>query len=150
MKSIDNTFSVENAEDSSGFLLWQVTSLWQRKIRESLKQYDLTHSQYVLLTCLYWLKLHGQKVTQIILSSNSKIDQMTTSTVLRTLQKKGLIQRKEDLTDTRAKKIDITKQGKKIIKKAVVTVETADKEFFALLGDTVNKFNETLVTLIKQ
>ncbi|GAB6012978.1 MarR family winged helix-turn-helix transcriptional regulator [Viscerimonas tarda] len=150
MKSIDNTFSVENAEDSSGFLLWQVTSLWQRKIRESLKQYDLTHPQYVLLTCLHWLKLHGQEVTQIVLSSNSKIDPMTTSIVLRTLQKKGLIQRKEDLTDTRAKKIDITEQGKEIIKKAVVTVETADKEFFALLGDTANKFNETLAALIKQ
>ncbi|GHU88580.1 MarR family transcriptional regulator [Bacteroidia bacterium] len=150
MEFIDNTFSVENAEDSSGFLLWQVTSLWQRKIRDSLKQYDLTHSQYVLLTCLHWLKLHGQEVTQIVLSSNSKIDPMTTSTVLRTLQKKGLIQRKEDLTDTRAKKIDITEQGKEIIKKAVVTVETADKEFFALLGDTANQFNETLVALIKQ
>jgi DNA-binding MarR family transcriptional regulator len=150
MESVDNTFSVEQAEDSSGFLLWQVTSLWQRKIRDSLKQYDLTHSQYVLLTCLHWLNLHEQEVTQIVLSSYSKIDPMTTSTVLRTLQQKGFIQRQEHSTDTRAKKIDITKEGKEIIKKAVVTVETADKDFFALLGDTTNKFNETLVALIKQ
>ncbi|GAP72328.1 transcriptional regulator,marR family [Candidatus Symbiothrix dinenymphae] len=150
MKSIDNTFSVEQAEDSSGFLLWQVTSLWQRKIRDSLKQYDLTHSQYVLLTCLHWLTLHGQDVTQIVLSSYSKIDPMTTSTVLRTLQQKGLLRRTEHSTDTRAKKIDITEKGKEIIKKAVVTVETADKEFFALLGDTTNRFNETLVALIEQ
>ncbi|GHT08268.1 MarR family transcriptional regulator [Bacteroidia bacterium] len=150
MKSIDNTFSVEQAEDSSGFLLWQVTSLWQRKIRDSLKQYDLTHSQYVLLTCLHWLTLHGQDVTQIVLSSYSKIDPMTTSTVLRTLQQKGLIRRTEHSTDTRAKKIDITEKGKEIIKKAIVTVETADKEFFALLGGTTDRFNETLVALIEQ
>ncbi|GHT14922.1 MarR family transcriptional regulator [Bacteroidia bacterium] len=150
MESIDNTFSVENAEDSSGFLLWQVTSLWQRKIRDSLKQYDLTHSQYVLLTCLHWLTLHGQEVTQIVLSSNSKIDPMTTSTVLRTLQQKGLIRRKEHSTDTRAKKIDITEKGKEIIKKAVVTVETADKDFFELLGDKTHDFNEILLALIKQ
>ncbi|GHT52930.1 MarR family transcriptional regulator [Bacteroidia bacterium] len=150
MKSIDNTFSVEQAEDSSGFLLWQVTSLWQRKIRDSLKQYDLTHSQYVLLTCLHWLTLHGQDVTQIALSSYSKIDPMTTSTVLRTLQQKGLLRRTEHSTDTRAKKIDITEKGKEIIKKAVVTVETADKDFFALLGDTTDRFNETLVALIEQ
>ncbi|GHU71729.1 MarR family transcriptional regulator [Bacteroidia bacterium] len=149
MESNDNTFSVENAEDSSGFLLWQVTSLWQRKIRDSLKQYDLTHSQYVLLTCLHWLKLHGQEVTQIVLSSNSKIDPMTTSTVLRTLQQKGLIRRKEHSTDTRAKKIDITEKGKEIIKKAVVTVETADKDFFELLGDKTHDFNEILLALIK-
>jgi DNA-binding MarR family transcriptional regulator len=149
MKSTDNTFSVEQAEDSSGFLLWQVTALWQRKIRNALKQHDLTHSQYVLLASLYWLTLHGQDVTQIVLSSHSKIDPMTTSSVLKTLLHKGLIRRKEHSTDTRAKKIDITEQGKELIKKAVVTVETADKDFFALLGEKTNKFNEILLDLIK-
>lgn len=33
MKSDNNSFRFENAEESTGFLLWQVTNLWQREIK---------------------------------------------------------------------------------------------------------------------
>ena len=150
MKSNDNTFSVEKSEDSSGFLLWQVTNLWQREIKKALKPYDLTHSQFVLLASIYWLTLHKKDVTQILLSSHTKIDPMTTSTVLRTLQAKGLLQRQEHLTDTRAKTVGLTDNGNKIIKQAVKTVETFDKTFFATLEDKTKIFNGQLLTLLEQ
>ena len=146
-KSNDNTFSVETVEESSGFLLWQVTTLWQRKVRRALEQYDLTHSQFVLLTSLHWLLIHNKDVTQIVLSNHSKIDPMTTSAVLRTLLKKGLINRQEHSTDTRAKTLRITNKGKELIKKAVVTVEQTDRNFFALLGERAKILNEMLVEL---
>jgi MarR family transcriptional regulator, organic hydroperoxide resistance regulator len=149
MKSNDNTFSVEKSEDSSGFLLWQVTNLWQREIKKALEQYGLTHSQFVLLASTHWLTIHKQEVTQVVLSSNTKIDPMTTSTVLRTLQQKGFIQRQEHLTDTRAKTVGLTKEGKKIIKKAVVTVEKFDTEFFSLLGNKTIELNKNLLTLLR-
>src|SRR4051812_25047976 len=113
MKSADNTFSVEQAEESPGFLLWQVTNLWQREIRKALEQYALTHSQFVLMASIHWLTLQKQEVTQIILSSHTKIDPMTTSTVLRTLQQKKLLSRQEHRTDTRAKTVALTEEGKK-------------------------------------
>ncbi|WP_281225734.1 MarR family winged helix-turn-helix transcriptional regulator [Flavobacterium aquiphilum] len=150
MKKDDNTFSVEKAEDSSGFLLWQVTNLWQREIKKALEPYDLTHSQFVLMASIHWLTLQKQDVTQILLSSHTKIDPMTTSTVLRTLQKKGLVLRQEHLTDTRAKTVGLTENGKKIIKQAVKTVETFDKTFFTILGAKTRKFNEQLLTLLGQ
>jgi MarR family transcriptional regulator, organic hydroperoxide resistance regulator len=150
MKVIDNTFSVEKAEDSSGFLLWQVTNLWQREIKKALEVYGLTHSQFVLMASIHWLMLHNQEVTQVILSNHTKIDPMTTSTVLRTLQQKGLIQRQEHLTDTRAKTVELTEDGKEIIKKAVVTVEQFDKQFFSLLGDKTSVLNSHLLTLLRQ
>ncbi|BDA77379.1 putative HTH-type transcriptional regulator YdcH [Leptospira kobayashii] len=149
MKSQDNTFSFEKAEDSSGFLLWQVTNLWQREIKKALEKYDLTHSQYVLLASIHWLTLHNQDVTQVLLSSHTKIDPMTTSTVLRTLQTKGLIQRQEHLTDTRAKTVVLTDAGKKIIKQAVKAVEKFDSDFFKSLGAGTNDFNKKLLTLLK-
>ncbi|MDR1182137.1 MAG: MarR family transcriptional regulator [Bacteroidales bacterium] len=150
MKNRDNTFSVQKAEDSSGFLLWQVTTLWQRRIRDALVQYDLTHSQYVLMASLHWLTLHNREVTQIVLSRHSKIDPMTTSSVLKTLLKKGFVSRQEHATDTRAKTINITDEGKEIVKKAVVTVETIDREFFALLDNRISVFNECLFALIEE
>ena len=150
MKKDNKTFSVEKAEDSSGFLLWQVTNLWQREIKKALEAFDLTHSQFVLMASIHWLTLQKQDVTQILLSSHTKIDPMTTSTVLRTLQTKGLLQRQEHLTDTRAKTVGLTDNGKKIIKRAVKTVETFDRTFFETLGDKTEKFNGQLLTLLGQ
>lgn len=150
MKKDDNTFSVEKTEDSSGFLLWQVTNLWQREIKKALKPFELTHLQFVLMASIHWLTIQKLDVTQILLSSHTKIDPMTTSTVLRTLQTKGLIQRQEHLTDTRAKSVELTNNGKKIIKQAVKTVETFDKTFFKTLGDKTQKFNVQLLTLLGQ
>jgi DNA-binding MarR family transcriptional regulator len=149
-KSTDNTFSVEKPEDSSGFLLWQVTNLWQREIKKALEQYGLTHSQFVLLASIHWLTLHKQEVTQVVLSNHTKIDPMTTSTVLRTLQQKGFIQRQEHLTDTRAKTVVLTEEGTKLIKKAVVTVEKFDTEFFSILGNKTTELNQNLLTLLGQ
>jgi len=149
MKSNDNTFSVDTPDDSSGFLLWQVTNLWQREIKKALEKYGLTHSQFVLLASIYWLSLHKQEVTQIVLSSHTKIDPMTTSTVLRTLQSKKLLQRQEHSTDTRAKTVELTEEGKKITKLAVKTVERFDGDFFKPLGEKTNEFNKKLMMLLK-
>ena len=150
MKSIDNTFSVDKAEDSSGFLLWQLTNLWQREIKKVLEVHGITHSQYVLLASIHWLSLNNMEVTQIILSSNTKIDPMTTSTVLRTLQNKGYIKRVEHPTDTRAKIVGLTEEGKEVIKKAVITVENFDRSFFSVLGSSQGNFNKELITLLGQ
>ena len=149
-KSANNTFSIEKPEESSGFLLWQVTNLWQREIKKALEQYNITHSQFVLMASIHWLTLHKQEVTQIILSSHTKIDPMTTSTVLRTLQQKNLITRQEHVTDTRAKIVVLTEIGREITKKAIVTVEAFDKKFFSILGINTKSLNQNLITLLKQ
>ena len=141
-------FSFEKPEESTGFLLWQVTNLWQREIKKALEKYELTHSQFVLLANIHWLTLHKQSVTQILLSNHTKIDPMTTSTVLRTLQTKGLIKRHEHETDTRAKTVGLTEVGLKSIKQAIKTVEQFDKEFFSSLDKNAKDFNKKLITLL--
>lgn len=148
MKQNDDTFSVEKAEESSGFLLWQVTNLWQREIKKALEPFGLTHSQFVLLASIHWLTLQKQEVTQIVLSSHTKIDPMTTSTVLRTLQAKGFVKRQEHATDTRAKTVALTEDGKKLVKLAVKKVEAFDKSFFATLGKKTELFNQQLLSLL--
>lgn len=147
-KSDDNTFSFDKAEDSSGFLLWQVTSLWQRELKKALEPHGITHAQYVLLASIHWLTLQQEQVTQIMLSSHTKIDPMTTSTVLRTLQAKGFVKREEHATDTRAKTVALTAEGKKTVQQAVITVEKFDAAFFSRLGNKTGDFNKRLLTLL--
>ncbi|KQB39646.1 MarR family winged helix-turn-helix transcriptional regulator [Flavobacterium aquidurense] len=149
-KSDDNTFSVEKPEESSGFLLWQVTNLWQREIKKALEKYNLTHSQFVLMASIHWLMLHKQEVTQIVLSAHTKIDPMTTSTVLRTLQQKSLVTRQEHATDTRAKVVVLTDSGKDTIKKAIITVEDFDRKFFSVSGVNTKDLNQNLIALLDQ
>jgi DNA-binding MarR family transcriptional regulator len=148
MKSKDNPFQSDKAEDSSGFLLWQVTNLWQREIKKALEKHGLTHSQFVLLASIHWLTLSKHDVTQILLSLHTKIDPMTTSTVLRTLQTKGMIKRQEHQTDTRAKTVSLTDKGIRTVVQAVKTVENFDNEFFSPLGKQTGDFNRKLILLL--
>jgi len=145
---MDKVFGVETAEESPGFLLWQVTTLWQRGIKKALEAVDITHPQFVLLASLMWLSQQQETVTQVALSQHSKIDPMTTSTVLRTLQTKGLVGRSEHHTDTRAKAVVLTAAGIKTTKQAVKIIEHFDTEFFSTLGSKTPTFNKLLLTLL--
>ncbi|MCW7465048.1 MarR family transcriptional regulator [Leptospira levettii] len=147
---VKSDFSVNKAEDSSGFLLWQVTSLWQREIRYALEPLKLTHSQFVLLASILWLTHQNMEVTQVLLSEHTKIDPMTTSTVIRTLIQKGYVDRREHSSDTRAKIVSLTKSGETITKSAVKKVETFDHEFFSALGVTKHEFNESLLKILSK
>jgi DNA-binding MarR family transcriptional regulator len=141
-------FNISSPNDSTGFLLWQVTNLWQREIKKALEKYDLTHAQFVLLASIHWLSSEAEPITQILLSHHTKIDPMTTSTVLRTMVSKGFVQRQEHSSDTRAKTIHLTKKGQKIVQEAIKTVEEFDKRFFLRIQDT-KTFNKNLVNLLE-
>jgi DNA-binding MarR family transcriptional regulator len=120
----------QNAEESPGLLFWQVSVLWQRKIREALRPYNITHTQFVILAVTRELNEHGSNVTQNDVSDFSMIDVMTVSTTLRLLEKKGLIARENHPLDTRAKRILNTEQGNRILEAVNSIVESVDVAFF--------------------
>lgn len=150
MKKNDNPFSIEQLEDNSGFLLWQLSSVWQQKQKKALETiHNITHTQYVLLASIYWLTTHDEEVTQISLSTHTKIEPMTVSQVLKVLQKKGYIFRQPHSKDTRAKAVYLTSEGKNLMKDAIVTIEGIDARFFESLGKNINKFNTMMQKLVK-
>jgi len=143
-------FEVESADDSPGFSLWQVSSMWQRQINASLKQFDLTHPQFVLLASLTWLVHDQNPITQAELAFHTKMDVMNASNVLRTMEDKGLILRNPHPTDTRAKSLVVTARGLKLAGQAVRVVEGIDRAFFNSLGTDVSSFNQQLLKLIRE
>lgn len=144
----DEVFQFEEADDSPGFSLWQVSSMWQRKINAGLRPFGVTHAQFVLLASLAWLADSEKPVTQIDLAHHARMDVMMTSNVLRMLEEKGLLERKAHPTDTRAKSLAITSKGFEVAEKTVRVVETIDKAFFGVLGSSTSMFNEQLLKLI--
>jgi DNA-binding MarR family transcriptional regulator len=143
-------FHFTNPEDSSGFLLWQVTMLWQRKIKKSLDTIDITHTQFVLLASLAWLLKKNDSVTQTAIADHSKTDRMMVSKVLRTLQQKGFVQRQEHKTDTRAKIISLTTKGETVLQKALKLVAKTDAIFFKVLQKSSVNYNEQMLTLMTE
>jgi DNA-binding MarR family transcriptional regulator len=142
-------FSVEQASESSGFLLWQVTALWQRRIAWALRSLGLTQVQYALLASLLWMSRTQRTITQAMLARHTKLDMMMTSQVLRTLETRGLLERKPHPTDTRAKVLGLTKAGRRLAWQAVPVVEGVDREFFGALGAQLDRFNRSLFFLIE-
>ena len=128
-------FSVEQPEDSPGFLLWQTTMTWQRRIKKALEPYGIAHAQFVLLAILLWHAKIKQEPTQVILANWSKLDKMTVSKSLRGLVDKGLVVRHEHPEDTRAKVVKLTTEGKSMASKLVLVVEKIDTEFFGIIPD---------------
>jgi DNA-binding MarR family transcriptional regulator len=117
--------------DSPGFLLWHATLRWQRGIAQALAPLDLTHVQFVLLACTWWLNEQGERPTQIALAAQAGTDIKMTSQVVRSLERKGLIEREVDAADTRARRLHVTKRGTQLAPRAIAIVEQVDSEFFA-------------------
>ena len=117
--------------DSPGFLLWHATLRWQRGIARALAPLDLTHVQFVLLACTWWLNEQGERPTQVALAAQAGTDIKMTSQVLRSLERKGLVEREVDTADTRARRLRVTRRGARLAPRAIATVEHIDSEFFA-------------------
>jgi len=116
--------------ESPGFLLWHATLRWQRSIAQALTPLDLTHVQFVLLACTWWLNQQGRRPSQIVLASFAGTDVKMTSQVLRSLERKGLVERDVDRADTRALRLRVTRRGARLAPRAIAVVERVDAEFF--------------------
>lgn len=126
-------------EESPGFLLWHATLFWQRRITAALAPFDLTHVQFVLLACTWWLCEHGDPPNQQAIAHQAGTDVKMTSQVLRTLERKGLVERHIDEFDTRSKRLTLTRAGFTVARRAVKAVEDVDAAVFgAAAADLVS------------
>lgn len=144
---MSDLFKFGTPSESNGFLLWKTTNLWQREIKKTLKKFDLTHTQFVILASSYWLSKQNKNITQVEIADFIDIDKMMTSNVIRKLIEKKLLDRKEHKTDTRAKVIRLTNKGVKILKKSVKEVENFDVVFFGNLSNS-SEFGKELIRLM--
>jgi DNA-binding MarR family transcriptional regulator len=150
MNANTSVFQFQRPEDSPGFLLWQVSNLWQRRLNAGLRQIGLTHVQFVLLAGIEWLSYSQEHITQVQLASHAKADVMMTSKVLRSLEKKEWVTRDIHPTDTRAKCVVLTKTGCEVLLKAIKLVEEIDGDFFSALNDRLVTFNAQMLELVNQ
>jgi DNA-binding MarR family transcriptional regulator len=138
----------EGPEQSLGFVLWQVSTQWRRQIEAALKKLDLTHPQFVLLASIGWLTRNNGEVTQVELANHCNTDINMTSQILRSLEKKGHIERVRRKNDERSKFPRLTVTGSKLVEQAIPLVESVDEKFFKKLQQDTSKCLEMLQMLI--
>ena len=115
---------------SPGFLLWHLTLAWQRAVTTALAPMGLTHVQFVLLACTWWLTEHGSPPNQLEVARQAGTDVRMTSEVVRKLETKGLLTREVDASDSRARRLRPTAAGARLAQEAIDAVEQVDADFF--------------------
>ena len=140
MKSMDPTAS-------PAYQLWLVTNAWQRTVRKILEPFDITHCQFVIMASVDLLSRKGETPTQVAVHRFAAIDENMTSQVVKTLMVKGLIDRKPHPTDGRGHILGLTEIGISLLEEVRAVVRPASEDFFAPLGEDVEKLTGLLRTL---
>lgn len=137
------TVDYKLVNDEVNFLIWQIMKIWTRGKQRLLDEFGLTASQMEILSAIHHLSKTEPEITQITISNITNIDPMTTSTILRNLQKKKLITRKASKTDTRARVVEITKQGEDLLNLASTKITSSTEAIFEKID------RETLKTQLR-
>lgn len=126
-------FRHADADDSPGFLLFKLTSLWQRRLARVFDAFGITQTQYAILASLRWHEEQGRPTTQVGLAEHAHIEPMTLSKAIRKLEADGLVAREPSPADSRAIAVRLTEGGRALAERAVRAIEAADDAFFGRL-----------------
>lgn len=132
-----------------GLLCWQISNLWQRKIKEALQSTGLTHVQLMLLKAVYEFEKQGRKATQIEIARKANCDKMMASKVMRELEKRKLIKRKPYHLDGRAILIASTPSALALLEEALPAFEMANEQFFQILKGKQQRLEKRLQKLLQ-
>lgn len=112
-------------------------------VNKTLKEYNVNFGD---IPYLYYLLEHDN-ISQENLAKTLKYNQATVTRAIRRLEKKGFIQRKQDLHDKRKKIIHLTNHGLKITKEAIKKQQQVEQEIIEQFTEDETKI--TLNTLKK-
>ncbi|CAN5473922.1 hypothetical protein BH11ARM2_BH11ARM2_14880 [soil metagenome] len=138
---------MEDLENSPGFQLWRASNAWQRVLRRLLDPMGLTHTQFIVLAIADRLGKVKPCVTQAMIHEVAELDENLTSQVVRSLQAKGLVERRPHPEDGRAVSLMLTAEGKRLIEEGRTTLTEAKDRFFAPVQDRKEDLANILRTL---
>ena len=100
---------------SPGFHLWHAALAWRASVQEALGD-RLTATQFFVLGAIAWLGRTRGPPTQAEEAAFSATDPMTTSQVVRALEKRGLVARRDDPLDSRRWRLQATAAGREEVR----------------------------------
>jgi len=111
-------------------LVWRIIKLLIKSKKQTLDRFGLTSSQFDILSAIDHFSKIRTEIIQMDLSEKANIDPMTTSTILRNLEKKGLITRRRNTINTRTVLVELTREGTDTLKKATKQIRQISKKIY--------------------
>ena len=134
-------------ENRLGILIWQTSNLWQSKIRQILKNSDLTFNEYLILETLYKLIDEQENITQQDICKNSSIDRSVVSQKINGLEEKKLLMRSQP-KDKRSYGLSLTNNGILLVESLISSVEKQESFIFDKLGSEIFNFTNSLKLIL--
>ena len=134
-------------ENRLGILIWQTSNLWQSKIRQILKNSDLTFNEYLILETLYKLIDEQDNITQQDICKNSSIDRSVISQKVNGLEEKKLLMRSQP-KDKRSYGLSLTNNGILLVESLISSVEKQESFIFDKLGSEIFNFTNSLKLIL--
>lgn len=133
------TSTPDELRENPGYQLWLVTNAWQRALRKALHPLGLTHVQFAVLASVARLQGGTSLVTQSDVCRAGSLDPNMASDVVRSLESRGWVSRREHPSDRRAHRLELTAEGERMYHEGRAVVMPVKEAFFAPLGDQESK-----------
>jgi DNA-binding MarR family transcriptional regulator len=150
IKEMFDTASLGAPENAVGFVLWRIVARYQREVDRALAPLNLTNLQFVILALVAWLEQSGEQATQIELSRFGGIHRMQVSQILKVLEKKKFIARERSTSDSRAKRVKLTRRGLNVLRQAFPAVIEVQSRLFGEMGRPAGSFLTVLLRLDRE
>jgi len=111
-------------------LMWRVIKLLIKNKKHVLEKFGLTCSQFDILYAINYFSNIQTEIIQINLSEKANIDPMTTSTILRNLERKGFITRCRSTVNTRTVLVKLTDTGLSLLEEAFVQIKSSSRKIY--------------------
>ena len=134
-------------ENRLALLIWQTSNLWQSKVRNKLKESEITLNEYLILETIYLLQQENINITQQDICKNASIDRSVVSLRVSKLEEKKLIS-KQQPQDKRSDSLILTTAGKDLINNIIDNIVDLENELFNKLGSEIFNFTNSLKLLL--
>ena len=134
-------------ENRLALLIWQTSNLWQSKVRQRLRDSEITLNEYLILETIYLLQQKNINITQQDICKNASIDRSVVSIRVSKLQDKELILKKEP-KDKRSDSLILTSEGKNLINNTIESIKDLENDLFDKLGSEIFNFTNSLKLLL--
>ena len=134
-------------ENRLALLIWQTSNLWQSKVRQKLKESEITLNEYLILETIYLLQQQKINITQKDICINASIDRSVVSLRVSNLEEKKLIS-KQQPQDKRSDSLILSEAGNNLINNIIDNIIELENELFNKLGSEIFNFTNSLKLLL--
>ena len=134
-------------ENRLALLIWQTSNLWQSKVRQKLKESEITLNEYLILETIYLLQQQKINITQKDICINASIDRSVVSLRVSNLEEKKLIS-KQQPQDKRSDSLILSEAGNDLINNIIDNIVELENELFNKLGSEIFNFTNSLKLLL--